>query len=119
MKRLMFAIAAGVGMLVLGGGVLLYVNKERIARYGTDRALNAVESQLTVHLAGASLRDSAKADFTALHRRLQEGSIGAGEVREFAALFYISARDEQIDSTEVRTLLTRLHALAHSALPPP
>ena len=111
MRRIVLIIAGGVGILVLAGAVLLYVNRERIARFGIDRTLNTVESQVTMHLTSPATLDSVKADFSTLHRRLQEGSIAAAEVRDLAGLYYTSTRDDRLDSTEIRTLIDRLHTL--------
>jgi hypothetical protein len=111
MRRIVLIVAGGLGIVVLAGSVLLYANRERIARFGIDRTLNTVESQVTMQLASPATRDSVKADFVTLHRRLQEGSVTVTDVRDFAALYYTSTRDDRLDPAEIRALIERLHML--------
>ncbi|MEW6511972.1 MAG: hypothetical protein AB1428_13555 [Bacteroidota bacterium] len=112
MKRILLIVAAVVGVVVLAGAVILYANKDRIAGYAIDRTLAAVETQITRHVPDAAERDSVKAEFSLLHKRLQEGKVSVSEVRDFAALFYMSTKDETLDSAEVGKLMERLHRLA-------
>ena len=113
MRRLILIIAGGVGIVVLAGAVLLYANRERIARFAIERTLQTVETQVTKQLTEPAALDSVRSDFAALHRRLQEGTVSAAEVRDFAGLFYTSTRDDRLDSAEVRSLLEKLHTLTH------
>ena len=112
MKKILLIVAAVVGVVVLAGAVILFANKDRIAGYAMDRTLASIETQITRHVPDAAKRDSVKAEFSLLHKRLQEGTVGVSEVRDFAALFYTSAKDEQLDSAEVWKLVKRLHHLA-------
>jgi hypothetical protein len=114
MRRLVLFIAGGLGIVVLAGGILLYVNREKIARFGIDRTLHTIESQMTMQVTSPARLDSVKSDFATLHRRLQEGSVTAADARDFAALFYTSTRDDRLDSAETRLLTDRLRTLTGS-----
>jgi methionine salvage enolase-phosphatase E1 len=111
MKKILLIGAGVIGLVVLVGAVLLYANRDKISSYAMDRALTKIEPQVLQHLSNAQDAATAKAEFATLHARLQSGDVRADEIKELAAMFYASYRDEQLDSTEVRQLVNQVHAI--------
>ena len=111
MKRILLIGAAVVGLVVLVGAVLLYVNRDKISSFAMDRALTKIEPQVLQSLPGAKDEEAAKAGFAALHERLQSGDVRPDEIKELAAMFYNSYKDEKLDSVEVRQIVDQIQKL--------
>jgi hypothetical protein len=111
MKKILLIGAGVVGLVVLIGAILLYVNRDKISSYAMDRALTKIEPQVIQHLPNARDTETVKAEFAALHERLQSGHVKPDEIKELAALFYNSYKDERLDSAEVRQLVDQVHTI--------
>ena len=111
MKKIFLIVAGIVGLVVIAGATLLYINRDKIASYAMDRALTTVEGQVLQHMPDQTTVVAVKKDFATLHDRLQAGSVKVEEIKEFAAMFYNSYKDERLDSLEVRQLIDKIHKL--------
>jgi len=111
MKKILLIIAGVVAIVVVIGAVLLYANRDKITNFATDRTLNFVEAQLMEHIPDPATEVKVKVDFRTLHERLQAGKVKSSDVKDLAALFYTSYRDEKLDSTEVRKIIDQVHKL--------
>jgi hypothetical protein len=114
MKKILLIGAGVIGLIVLVGAILLYFNRDKIASYAMDRALNKVEGQVLQNLPDHKAADTVKSDFAALHERLQSGTMKAEDIKELAAMFYNSYQDEKLDSIEVHQLVAQVHTLVNS-----
>jgi hypothetical protein len=111
MKKILLIGAAVVGLVVLLGAVLLYANRDKISSFAMDRALTKIEPQVLQSLPAAKDADEAKAGFAALHDRLRSGDVRSDEIKELAAMFYNSYKDERLDSVEVRQIVDQVQKL--------
>ena len=112
MKKILLITAGVLTIVVLAGSLLLYLNRDKIVTYSTDRALTKVEEQVLQRLPDQRSVDEAKADFLRLHARLQSGSVTTDEVKGLAGMFYSSYREGKIDSLKARRIVEEVHRLA-------
>jgi hypothetical protein len=112
MKKVLLIIAGALALLVLTASLLLYLNREKIVAYSTDRALTRIEEQVLQRLPYKAAVDGAKADFLTLHERLQAGSVKADDVKTLAGMFYTSYREGKIDSLSASRIAKEVHRLA-------
>lgn len=112
MKKILLITAGVLTIVVLAGSLLLYLNRDKIVTYSTDRALTKVEEQVLQRLPDQSAVDEAKADFRKLHARLQSGSVRTDEVKGLAGMFYSSYKEGKIDSIMARRIVAEVHRLS-------
>ena len=112
MKKILLITAGVLTIVVLTGSLLLYLNREKIVTYRTDRMLTTVEEQVLQRLPDQRAVDEAKADFLKLHARLQSGSVTTDQVNAIAGMFYSSYREGKIDSLKARDIAGEVHRLA-------
>jgi hypothetical protein len=112
MKKILLITAGVLTIVVLTGSLLLYLNREKIVTYATDRALTKVEEQVLQRLPDRRAVEDAKADFLKLHERLQLGSVKTDDVKGLAAMFYSSYKEGKIDSLKARGIVEEVHRLA-------
>jgi hypothetical protein len=111
MKRF-FLLAAGiVSAVIIVAVILLYLNRDTIASYAMDRALKSVEGRVLATLPADLPADSVQQEFASLHQLLQSGSVSVEEIKDLAALYYTSTKDDRLDSTEVRQLVVQVRVL--------
>jgi hypothetical protein len=112
MKKILLITAGVLTIVVLAGSLLLYLNREKIVTYATDRALTKVEEQVLQRLPDQGAVDGAKADFLKLHARLQSGAVTTDEVKHVTGMFYSNYREGKLDSLNARGIVDEVHRLA-------
>jgi biopolymer transport protein ExbB/TolQ len=112
MKKILLITAGVLTIVVLVGSLLLYLNREKIVTFRTDRALTKVEEQVLQKLQDQRAVDGAKADFLRLHARLQSGTVTTDEVQHVTEMFYSNYREGKIDSLNARGIVGEVHRLA-------
>jgi hypothetical protein len=111
MKRILLIGAVILGVVVLVGATVLYLQRDKIVTYTMDRALSKVENQVVRNWGDSRTAEEVQKDFAMLHERLQAGTVKAEDVKQLAAMFYSSYQDEKLDSLEVRRLADKVHQL--------
>ena len=112
MKKILLISAGVLAIIVFTGSLLLYLNREKIVTYWTDRALTKVEEQVLQRLPDQAAVDEAKADFLKLHERLQSGTVRTEDVKTLAGMFYSSYKEGKIDSLKARQIVEEVHRLS-------
>jgi hypothetical protein len=111
MKRILLLVAGIVGLVIVVAGILLYFNRDKIAGFAMDRALKSVEGHVIAELPQGLSPDSVRAEFESLHRLLQSGTVTVDEIKDLAATYYTSMKDDRLDSAEVRQLVVNVREL--------
>jgi hypothetical protein len=111
MKPILLLVAGIVSVVIVIAGIVLYLNRDTIANFAMDRALKSVESRVLASVPSGVTPDSARAEFAALHELLQQGTVRAEDIKDLAAMYYTSVKDDRLDSTEVHELIVRVHTL--------
>jgi hypothetical protein len=111
MKRILLLVAGIVGLVILVAAILLYFRRDQIASYAMGRALTSVEGRVMAELPAGLSPDSVRAEFESLHKLLQSGTVSAEEIKDLAATYYTSMKDDRLDSSEVKQLVVQVRAL--------
>lgn len=101
-------------LLLIIGGVVLWMNKDKLVEAGVDYTINTVEKEITANIPPGYTAESVHQIMVAFKAGIKSKEIDAQETQQLANTFKTAMTDKKIDATEGAQLLEMIIA----ALPP-
>ncbi|MFQ5636596.1 MAG: hypothetical protein ACE5IR_01210 [bacterium] len=114
MKKFLLITVIVIVAVILIGGILIYVNKDKLTSFAVEKSVGAIEEMVMPNLPASVSQDSAKAIFSNAVDKLKTGEVKPPELQKVVSLFQSSMSDNKLDSLEVVNLLDGVNQLGGS-----
>ncbi|MCP4566633.1 MAG: hypothetical protein GY841_03520 [FCB group bacterium] len=98
-------IAGVVVLLIIIGGVLLWVNKDKILEAGTDFLIDNTETEIVANLPEGYTEDNVRTIMSDLKAAIKNKEVAAPDIQEMAQTFQNAMADKTIDKEEGADIL--------------
>ena len=109
-----FLIIAGIVILVIiiGGGIYVYINKDNLANMAMEQSLKMVEQVTLDNLTANYNREEVKSIISNAKIKLKEKGFSAPELQSLVVTFQHATEDKQLDSLEVKNIIDQFKEIA-------
>jgi len=109
-----FLIIAGIVILVIiiGGGIYVYINKDNLANMAMEQGMKAIEQVTLDNLTDNYQKEDVKTIISDAKVKLKEKGFSSPELQSLMLTFQKSFEDKQLDSLEVKTLVDKFKEIA-------
>jgi hypothetical protein len=108
MKKFFIVLGIVLVVVIVGGGIYIYFNRENLANMAIEQALNGVEQVTTQNLPSGYTADDVKQLIADAKVKIQEKGFNSPELQQLMTSFQQVYEDQVVDTTEAKMLLEDL-----------
>ncbi|MCB0284183.1 MAG: hypothetical protein KDF60_16465 [Calditrichaeota bacterium] len=111
MKKFFIILGIALVVIIIGGGIYIYMNRENLANMAIEQAFSGIEQVTLNNLPADYNTDDIKKLINDAKLKIQDQGFESPGLQKLMTTFQQAYEDQKIDSTEVQKLVDDLKAI--------